>query len=93
MDRVAEVRAVVAAIPAGRVAPYGEIGQAVGIGPRQAGRAVSLLGGGSFTPTVRRQRAMEARLGACLKRKAFLSVTAASTWRPLGSVVGTDHDG
>lgn len=43
MDVVAAVRAVVAAIPAGCVAAYGEIGQAVGIGPRQAGRAVSSL--------------------------------------------------
>lgn len=45
MDVVAEVRSVVAAIPVGRVAAYGEIGRAVGIGPRQAGRAVSLLDG------------------------------------------------
>ncbi|MGD6980923.1 MULTISPECIES: MGMT family protein [Citricoccus] len=44
MDVLAEVRAVVAMIPAGCVAAYGEIGRAVGIGPRQAGRAVSLLG-------------------------------------------------
>ncbi|WP_343320622.1 MGMT family protein (plasmid) [Arthrobacter sp. TMP15] len=40
---VEEVRAVVAAICVGCVVTYGEIGQAVGIGPRQAGRAVSLL--------------------------------------------------
>lgn len=45
-DLVAQVRAVVAAIPAGNVAAYGAIGQAVGIGPRQAGQAVSLLGDG-----------------------------------------------
>jgi alkylated DNA nucleotide flippase Atl1 len=43
MDVVAEVRAVVVAIPAGCVAAYGEIGRAVGIGPRQAGRAVASL--------------------------------------------------
>lgn len=43
MDVVAEVRAMVAGIPPGCVATYGEIGRAVGIGPRQAGRAVSLL--------------------------------------------------
>lgn len=42
-DVVAEVRAVVIAIPVGHVAAYGEIGQAVGIGPRQAGRCVGLL--------------------------------------------------
>ncbi len=47
MDVNAEVRAVVVAIPAGRVASYGEIGRAVGIGPRQAGRAVSLLEDGA----------------------------------------------
>ena len=34
---------MVLAIPAGCVATYGEIGRFVGIGPRQAGRAVSLL--------------------------------------------------
>lgn len=44
MDVGAEVRAVLATIPAGGVVAYGEIGRAVGIGPRQAGRAVSLLG-------------------------------------------------
>ncbi|GAA4283658.1 MGMT family protein [Brevibacterium daeguense] len=45
MDVVARVRSVVATIPAGRVAAYGEVGRAVGLGPRQAGRAVSLLDG------------------------------------------------
>lgn len=44
-DVVAAVRSEVAAIPAGQVAAYGEIGLAVGLGPRQAGRAVSLLDG------------------------------------------------
>lgn len=43
MGVVAEVRAVVVAIPSGCVAAYGEIGRAVGIGPRQTGRAVALL--------------------------------------------------
>lgn len=43
MDLVAQVRAVVVMIPAGSVESYGEIGLAVGVGPRQAGRAVSLL--------------------------------------------------
>ncbi len=43
MDVVAEVRIMVAMIPAGCVAAYGEIGRALGIGPRQAGRAVGLL--------------------------------------------------
>lgn len=42
-DVVAEVRALVVTIPAGRVAAYGEIGRALGIGPREAGRAVALL--------------------------------------------------
>jgi alkylated DNA nucleotide flippase Atl1 len=45
-DVIAEVRAVVAAIPAGRVITYGDMGKAVGIGPRQAGRTMSLLDGG-----------------------------------------------
>jgi alkylated DNA nucleotide flippase Atl1 len=45
MDVVAEVRALVASIPTGQVVAYGEIGRAVGIGPRQAGRAVSLPDG------------------------------------------------
>ncbi|MEP6844075.1 MAG: MGMT family protein [Pseudolysinimonas sp.] len=40
---VAEVRAMVMSIPPGCVAAYGEVGRAVGISPRQAGRAVSLL--------------------------------------------------
>ena len=44
-DVVAAVRSTVTAIPAGQVAAYGEIGLAVGIGPRQAGRAVSMLEG------------------------------------------------
>ncbi len=44
MDVVSEVRTIVVKIPAGRVAAYGEIGRALGIGPRQAGRAVSMLG-------------------------------------------------
>ena len=43
MNLVAEVRKVVMMIPEGSVESYGEIGLAVGVGPRQAGRAVSLL--------------------------------------------------
>ncbi len=43
MDLVAEVRTMVVTIPPGCVAAYGEIGRALGIGPRQVGRAVSLL--------------------------------------------------
>lgn len=39
----AEVRALVMSIPAGHVAAYGEIARALGIGPRQAGRAVAAL--------------------------------------------------
>lgn len=38
------VRTMVVAIPPGCVATYGEIGTALGMGARQAGRAVSLLG-------------------------------------------------
>lgn len=43
MDMVEEVRAMVVAIPTGCVTTYGEIGRALGIDPRQVGRAVSLL--------------------------------------------------
>ncbi|MEU9481398.1 MGMT family protein [Streptomyces sp. NPDC048191] len=46
MNLVEAVRAEVAAIPAGRVASYGDIGERVGAGPRQVGRAMSLLGVG-----------------------------------------------
>ncbi|MEO9246836.1 MGMT family protein [Citricoccus nitrophenolicus] len=42
---VAAVRSAVVTIPASQAAAYGEIGLAAGIGPRQAGRAVSLLDG------------------------------------------------
>jgi alkylated DNA nucleotide flippase Atl1 len=45
MDVVAEVRAIVVTLQRGCVVTYGEIGRALGIGPRQAGRAVSLLDG------------------------------------------------
>ncbi|MEC5181901.1 MGMT family protein [Arthrobacter sp. CG_A4] len=44
-DVVSEVRTMVVAIPAGCVAAYGEVGREMGIGPRQAGRAVALLDG------------------------------------------------
>ncbi|GAB3126597.1 MGMT family protein [Glaciibacter psychrotolerans] len=43
MDAAAAVRLLVLAIPTGCVASYGEIGRTLGIGPRQAGRAVSRL--------------------------------------------------
>lgn len=46
MDRTAEVRELVMSIPAGRVLAYGEIGRIIGIGPRQAGRAVAMLDDG-----------------------------------------------
>ncbi|GAA4759133.1 hypothetical protein GCM10025784_02470 [Citricoccus nitrophenolicus] len=42
---VAAVRSAVVTIPASQAAAYGEIGLAAGIGPRQAGRAVSLIDG------------------------------------------------
>jgi len=45
MDVQPEVRTLVVRIPAGDVATYGEIGWALGIGPRQAGRALSRLEG------------------------------------------------
>ncbi len=43
MDAVAAVSTMVMMIPVGSVAAYGEIGRAIGIGPRQAGRAVATL--------------------------------------------------
>ncbi|HXD27516.1 MAG TPA: MGMT family protein [Arthrobacter sp.] len=43
MDRLAEVRSVVDAIPAGTVMAYGDIAAIVGVGPRQAGRLVAAL--------------------------------------------------
>ena len=42
MDVAAEVRTVVVALPTGCVATYGEIGRALGIGPRQADDRVDL---------------------------------------------------
>lgn len=42
-DFVHEVRDAVIAIPPGCVASYGDIGKKVGAGPRQVGRAMSLL--------------------------------------------------
>ncbi|MFC4372542.1 MGMT family protein [Nocardia halotolerans] len=44
MSIVDQVRAVVVTIPAGRVATYGDIGARIGVGPRQVGRVMSLLG-------------------------------------------------
>lgn len=43
VDVLGEVRALVVAIPRGHVVAYGQLGRAVGIGPRQAGRAVAAL--------------------------------------------------
>lgn len=43
MGTIDDVRAIVAAIPSGSVVTYGEISRILGISPRQAGRAVSLL--------------------------------------------------
>jgi alkylated DNA nucleotide flippase Atl1 len=47
MDVIAEVRALVVMIPSGSVMAYGEIARALGIVPRQAGRAVALLEDGA----------------------------------------------
>ncbi|MFI6565222.1 MGMT family protein [Streptomyces sp. NPDC050534] len=44
MSIVDEVREAVLTIPPGFVASYGDIGERVGVGPRQVGRAMSLLG-------------------------------------------------
>lgn len=46
MSIVEEVRNAVIAIPAGCVASYGDIGKRIGAGPRQVGRAMSLLDDG-----------------------------------------------
>lgn len=43
MTFVDDVREAVRAIPAGSVASYGDVGRRVGVGPRQVGRAMSLL--------------------------------------------------
>lgn len=45
MSVVDEVREAVAAIPAGRVMTYGDIGARIGAGARQVGRAMGLLDG------------------------------------------------
>ncbi len=46
MGIIDDVRAAVAAIPAGCVACYGDIGTRAGVGPRQVGRVMPLLGDG-----------------------------------------------
>ncbi|MFD6325915.1 MGMT family protein [Streptomyces sp. NPDC058442] len=43
MSLVDDVREAVLAIPAGSVASYGDVGRRIGAGPRQVGRAMSLL--------------------------------------------------
>ena len=43
MSIIEDVRDAVIAIPAGSVASYGDIGKKIGAGPRQVGRAMSLL--------------------------------------------------
>ncbi len=46
MSIVDDVRAVVVSIPAGSVASYADIGTRIGAGPRQVGRAMSMLDDG-----------------------------------------------
>lgn len=46
MSIIEDVREAVIAIPSGSVASYGDIGERLGIGPRQVGKAMSLLGDG-----------------------------------------------
>lgn len=43
MDLEHAVREVIMSIPAGRVASYGDIGNRIGVGPRQVGRAMGLM--------------------------------------------------
>lgn len=45
MSLIEEVRAAVSTIPSGRVSTYGDIARALGVGPRQVGRAMSELAG------------------------------------------------
>jgi alkylated DNA nucleotide flippase Atl1 len=45
MGIVQDVREAVTAIPSGYVASYGDIGESIGAGPRQVGRAMSQLDG------------------------------------------------
>lgn len=42
-ELVEDVREAVAGVPAGSVASYGDIGERIGAGPRQVGRAMTLL--------------------------------------------------
>jgi alkylated DNA nucleotide flippase Atl1 len=46
MSIVDDVREVVVSIPAGSVASYSDIGTRIGAGPRQVGRAMSMLDDG-----------------------------------------------
>lgn len=46
MERAERVLDAVARVPWGRVASYGDIGRAVGVGPRQVGRILALRGDG-----------------------------------------------
>lgn len=46
MGVVEDVREAVLGIPPGSVASYGDVGRRIGAGPRQVGRAMSLLGEG-----------------------------------------------
>ncbi|WP_406729324.1 MGMT family protein [Streptomyces sp. GD-15H] len=43
MSFVDDVREAVLAVPAGSVVSYGDISRRIGVGPRQVGRAMSLL--------------------------------------------------
>ncbi|MGN5237413.1 MULTISPECIES: MGMT family protein [unclassified Rhodococcus (in: high G+C Gram-positive bacteria)] len=43
MSIIDEVRDAILSIPAGSVASYGDIGARIGAGPRQVGRAMSML--------------------------------------------------
>jgi alkylated DNA nucleotide flippase Atl1 len=46
MGLIDDVRAVVLSIPPGCAASYGDIGKRIGAGPRQVGRAMSVLDDG-----------------------------------------------
>lgn len=43
MSVVDEVRTVLLSVPAGQVISYGQIGALIGVGPRQVGRAMTLM--------------------------------------------------
>lgn len=50
MGFVEDVRETVVSLPPGSVASYGDVGRRIGMGPRQVGRAMSLLADDAGVP-------------------------------------------